>query len=75
MNKKFLTVSHILEYSNPDVQIGDTVLVGKWKNSPATIKSFETDKNNQPVIKTNKGKYSLYRFRIKKLMNQIDEPK
>jgi hypothetical protein len=68
MNQKFLQISALLEYSNPDIQKGDTILVGRWKNSPAEVKGFGKDKNHQPTVKTNKGSYSLYRFRLQKLM-------
>lgn len=60
-------ISKILE-SRTDFEIGDTILVGKWRNSPAIVKGFGKDKNNQPTVKTNKGSYSLYKFRIQKLM-------
>ena len=58
----------LLEYSNPDIKIGDVVLVGKWKNRIAIVKSFGNDQNNQPTIQTTKGEYSLYKFRINKYM-------
>ena len=74
MNKKFLMVSHLLEYSNPDISKGDIILVGRWKNSPAVVKGFGKDKNHQPVVKTSKGRYSLYRFRIAKLMKESYYP-
>ena len=70
MNKKFLMVSHILESANPDIEKGDIILVGRWRNSPAEVKGFGKDKNNQPVVVTTKGRYSLYKFRIKKLMKE-----
>ena len=68
MNQKFLMVSQLLEYSNPDIDPGDTILVGRWRNSPAVVKGFGKDINNQPTVKTNKGSYSLYKFRLQKLM-------
>ena len=52
----------------PKIKKGDTILTGKWKNSPAIVKGFGKDKNNQPTVKTNKGIFNLYKFRIKKLM-------
>jgi len=58
----------LLEYSNPDIKIGDMVLVGRFKNRKAIVKSFTTDKNNQPQVVTTRGTYSLYRFRVNKLM-------
>jgi len=56
------------EYSVPTVKIGDEVLIGKWKNKTAVIKGIKKDKNNQPVLVTDKGDVNLYHFRIKKLM-------
>jgi hypothetical protein len=63
-------VSRLLEYSNPDIEKGDTILVGRWRNSPAIVKGFGKDKNNQPVVITSKGRYSLYKFRLQKLMKE-----
>jgi len=60
------------ESKNPDIKKGDTILVGRWKNSPAIVKGFGKDKNKQPTVKTNKGTYSLYRFRIKKLLESFN---
>ncbi len=73
MKTNYRFMCSILEAS--DVKVGDTVLVGKWKNRTAIIKSFATDKNNQPTMVTDKGTYSLYKFRIKKLMPKKKEKK
>ena len=70
MNQKFRMVSRLLESDNPDIQKGDTILVGRWRNSPAIVKGFGKDKNNQPVVVTSKGRYSLYKFRIQKLIKE-----
>ena len=53
---------------NADIKKGDTILVGRFKNSPAIVKGFGTDKNNQPTLETTKGTISLYKIRIQKLM-------
>jgi hypothetical protein len=53
----------------PTIDVGDTVLVGKFKNRKAIIRSFTTDKNNQPVLKTDKGDQKLFKPRIAKLMD------
>jgi len=63
--KKYLT-----ECENSDIKKGDTILVGRFKNSPAVVTGFGKDKNGQPTVKTNKKTYSLYKFRIKKLMKE-----
>lgn len=74
MNSKYFSICRLLEYTNPDIEKGDTILVGRWKNSPAIVKGFGKDKNRQPTVKTNKGSYSLYRFRLKKLMKESYNP-
>jgi len=77
MNQKFLLISNLLtEIANKhtkDFQVGDTILVGRWKNSPAIVKGWGKDPRNQPTVKTTKGPFNLYRFRIQKLMK--DKPK
>ncbi len=52
-----------------DVEIGDEVLMGKFRNKRALVKGFGTDKNNQPTIKTTKGERAMYSFRLSKLMD------
>ena len=77
MNQKFILVSNLLtEIANKhtkDFKVGDTLLVGRWKNSPAIVKGFGKDKRGQPTVKTTKGPFNLYRFRIQKMMK--DAPK
>lgn len=48
------------------LEVGDTILMGKWKNKKVIVKSFGTDKNNQPTVN---GK-PLLNFRIQKLMDK-----
>ena len=55
-------------YQPPELNVGDKILKGKFKNSPAEIKGFTKDKHNQPVLKTNKGDVQLFKPRISKLM-------
>ena len=62
------TIQQYLDEAQNDFKIGETILVGKWKNRRAIVKGFGKDKNNQPTVKTDKGEYSLYKFRIQKLM-------
>lgn len=52
-----------------DVEIGDEVLMGKFRNKRAIVKDFGTDKNGQPTIKTNRGERAMYSFRLSKLMD------
>lgn len=54
----------------PDIEVGDVVLVGKFKNRKATVKGFKTDDNNQPVLKTDKGDQKLFKPRLTKLMTE-----
>lgn len=55
-------------YQPPELEVGDKILKGKFKNSPATIKGFAKDKHNQPVLKTDKGAVQLFKPRVTKLM-------
>lgn len=55
------------------LKIGDVVYIGRFKNRKAEIKGFETDKHGQPILKTNKGKISLYKGRLEKLMPKKDD--
>ena len=57
-------------YQPPPLSVGDEILKGKFKNSPAEIKGFIKDKHNQPVLKTNKGDVQLFKPRISKLMKE-----
>ena len=50
------------------LEIGDTILVGKFKNKKIVVKEFGKDKNNQPTVN---GK-SLLNFRISKLMKKVE---
>ena len=57
----------------PDLEVGDEMMVGKFKNRLATIKGFKKDKNNQPIAKTDKGDQQIFKGRLKKLMDRITE--
>ena len=61
-------------YQPPKLSVGDKILKGKFKNSPAEIKGFTKDKHNQPVLKTNKGEVQLFKPRISKLMKEEINP-
>lgn len=47
-----------------ELEKGDTILTGKFKNKRVIVKDFGTDKNGQPTVN---GKPLLH-FRIEKLM-------
>jgi hypothetical protein len=50
-----------------DLEVGDEIKVGKFRNSKATVKGFKKDDHNQPVVKTDKGDKKAYSFRVSKL--------
>lgn len=59
----------------PDLNTGDTLLVGKFKNRRAEIKGFSKDENNQPVADTTKGDQKIFKPRIAKIMPGAEEKK
>lgn len=46
------------------LEVGDKVLIGKYRNKEAEIKGFSLDQHNQPVMHTNKGNRKMTAFRI-----------
>ena len=54
----------------PTIEVGDEVLVGKFKNSKATVKGFTKDAHNQPVMKTTKGDKKVFKDRHSKLVQE-----
>jgi len=52
----------------PSIDVGDTVLIGKFKNRKAEVSGFDKDKNGHPILKTNKGDQALFKPRIQKLI-------
>jgi len=60
-------------YQPPKIEVGDEVKVGRFKNRKAIVKSITKDKNNQPVLKTNKGEHKLFKPRISKLEDEKEE--
>lgn len=62
------TIDEFLQETQNDIKLNDVILTGKWKNVKATVKGFGKDKNDQPTVKTDKGEFPLYKFRIQKLM-------
>jgi hypothetical protein len=69
---EFITEDDNTTYQPPQLAVGDRILKGKFKNSPAEIKGFKKDKHNQPVLKTNKGDVQLFKPRITKLMSESE---
>jgi hypothetical protein len=60
-------VSETDTLDTPDIEVGDEVKVGKFKNRKATVKGFKKDSHGQPVLKTNKGDQQLFKPRVSKL--------
>jgi|TARA_R100000951_G_C2572154_1_gene159108 hypothetical protein len=55
---------------NLDIQIGDTILTGRFKNKRVVVKEFGVDDKGQPTIN---GR-PILKFRIEKLMPGKKEP-
>lgn len=68
-NPEFI-VQESKSYQPPELNVGDEVKVGKWKNRKTEITGFKKDENNQPVLKTTKGDQKLFKPRISKLQEQ-----
>jgi hypothetical protein len=60
---------------NIEIQVGDTVEVGRFRNVVAKIKDISIDENGQPVIITNKGPKKLFSCRLSKLLPGAKTPK
>ena len=66
--KPFEIISESFKTFNlPTLEVGDDVLLGKFKNKKAIIKGFSKDEKGQPEIITNKGTTKLLKPRIPKL--------
>ena len=52
---------------NVDIKVGDTILVGKYKNVPIKVVDIQIDEYGQPVIISNTGKKHLFACRVDKL--------
>jgi len=53
-----------------DVKVGDTILVGRFKNKKMKVKEIGKDKHGMPTINGRKATT----FRIHKTVNIFDEP-
>ena len=58
-----------------EINVGDTVEVGRFRNVVAKIKDISIDENEQPVIITNKGPKKLFSCRLSKLTPGAKTPK
>ena len=50
-----------------DINVGDTAMVGRFKNVPIKIVDIQIDEHGQPVLISNSGKKHLFACRIDKL--------
>ena len=50
-----------------DINVGDTIMVGKFKNVPVKVVDIQLDEHGQPVIISNSGKKHLFACRVDKL--------
>ena len=68
---------YLSEKNVPDLEVGDEVHVGKFRNRPAVIKGFSKDENDQPEVEiakinkktgeSGKGKKTkLFKFKVDK---------
>lgn len=54
----------------PDIRVGDTIMVGKYKHVETQIAKFGVDENGQPTLTSTEGVESkMFTFRLKKLMD------
>ena len=65
-----MKINEIEKLELPDIEVGDEVKVGKFKNRKAEVKGFKKDKNNHPVLKTDKGDQAVFKPRITKLIKE-----
>ena len=58
-----------------EINVGDTVEVGRFRNVIAKIKDISVDENGQPVIITSKGPKKLFSCRLSKLTPGAKTPR
>jgi hypothetical protein len=58
-----------------EINVGDTVEVGRFRNVIARIKDISIDDNGQPVIITSKGPKKLFSCRLSKLTPGAKTPR
>ena len=58
-----------------EINVGDTVEVGRFRNVIAKIKDISVDDNGQPVIITSKGPKKLFSCRLSKLTPGAKTPR
>ena len=55
MSRLDKTFKPISEDINIDVEVGDTIMMGKFKNSPTVVKSIGKDEHGMPTINGKKA--------------------
>jgi len=58
-----------------EINVGDTVEVGRFRNVTVKIKDISIDDNGQPVIITSKGPKKLFSCRLSKLTPGTKTPR
>ena len=58
-----------------EINVGDNVEVGRFRNVTARIKDISIDENGQPVIITSKGPKKLFSCRLSKLLPGSKTPR
>ena len=58
-----------------EIQVGDSIEVGRFRNVQTKIKSIEIDEHGQPVVLTSKGRKKLFSCRLSKLTPGSKTPK
>jgi len=58
-----------------EINVGDTVEVGRFRNVIARIKDISIDDNGQPVIITSKGPKKLFSCKLSKLTPGAKTPR
>jgi hypothetical protein len=58
-----------------EINVGDTVEVGRFRNVIAKVKDISIDEHGQPVIITSKGPKKLFSCRLSKLLPGSKTPR
>ena len=58
-----------------EINVGDSVEVGRFRNVIAKIKDISVDEHGQPVIITSKGPKKLFNCRLSKLLPGAKTPR
>lgn len=75
MNKFAYYLGQKMAEKLPELNKGDILLGGRFKNVPMEVKGLKKDDNNQPVVETNKGDRKAFPFRLQKTMPDTSKKK